>query len=80
MSGFPDNVVIHQKKTFWVELKRTNGKPTPAQYKVGSDITAAGGNWLWMSSKESIDKFVDMLLDREVNLNKIRMKEDYEAL
>jgi hypothetical protein len=42
--GYPDLTILGTS-IIWRELKRQGEGPTPAQRKVGSLITAAGGDW-----------------------------------
>jgi hypothetical protein len=58
MRGLPDMVIIVGGRTFWVELKRPGGKPTPLQAQRIKTIREAGGIADCVTSVEELRKLL----------------------
>lgn len=57
--GVPDRIVVGQRGTVLVELKRTGGQPDPRQVAMHTKIRRHGGTVIVVDSRAAIDRFIE---------------------
>jgi hypothetical protein len=61
--GYPDLTVIGPRGILFRELKSESGDLTPAQRRIGSKITTAGGDWCVWRPRDLLDRTIHRQLE-----------------
>lgn len=53
-AGTPDLVLVHDGRTFFLELKSEKGRVSPEQHRFGEDARIAGAGWAVVRSIDDV--------------------------
>jgi len=60
-AGWPDRAVIHQGKTYWIEVKQSNGKLSAIQEWTHDEMSKRGVDVYVLWSLNDVEHFVEGL-------------------